>query len=157
MVYNEDKTKELKEYDLEKGYLKDDELIIHHDEIKGQKEKWHYKIVKEYDNGGKDIEKIIDEPEIEQVDAYDEHILIKIYVPYTKSELNIIEKNKKIEKKVSEMNEYKKLLSMSDYEAIKYAEGWFTKEEYQPIKEKRESFREKIRKIEEEIENLSKM
>lgn len=45
-------------------------------------------------------------------------------------------------------------LSTTDYEAIKYAEGWFTEEEYQPIKEERENIRIQIRSLEEDIKEL---
>ena len=39
-------------------------------------------------------------------------------------------------------------LAESDYKAIKYAEGWFTEEEYAPIKAEREQLREEIRELE---------
>ena len=42
-------------------------------------------------------------------------------------------------------------LSSTDYEALKYAEGWFTEEEYAPIKQHREELREKIRQLEEKL------
>lgn len=140
-VYNEDKTKKLVDYDLDKGYLKNDAIIIHHKEIKGQKEEGHYEIVKEYPNGGKDEEWIVDKEYIEHKDAYDEKIDIQIYIPYTKEELDNFEKQNKLA-------ELKFELSSTDYEAIKYAEGWFTEEEYKPIREYRESLREQIRAIE---------
>lgn len=47
--------------------------------------------------------------------------------------------------------ELKKQLADTDYKAIKYSEGWFTEEEYAPIKAMRESLREQIRKLELEI------
>ena len=46
------------------------------------------------------------------------------------------------------INALKQELASTDYEALKYAEGWFTEEEYAPIKEKREGLREQIRKLE---------
>ena len=45
----------------------------------------------------------------------------------------------------------KKELASTDYQAIKYAEGWFTEEEYTPIKAMREELREQIRKLESEV------
>ena len=45
----------------------------------------------------------------------------------------------------------KQELADTDYEAIKYSEGWFTDEEYAPIKAKREALREQIRKLESDI------
>lgn len=52
--------------------------------------------------------------------------------------------------KAEQIAELKKELADTDYEAIKYSEGWFTEEEYAPIKAKRESLREQIRKLESE-------
>lgn len=45
----------------------------------------------------------------------------------------------------------KKELSKTDFKAIKYSEGWYTEEEYKPIKAERETMREKIRELEKEL------
>lgn len=45
-------------------------------------------------------------------------------------------------------------LSNNDFQAIKYSEGWYTEEEYEPIKSEREAMREKIRELEKELEKL---
>lgn len=50
--------------------------------------------------------------------------------------------------KEEEINKLKAELSSTDYQAIKYSEGWFTEEEYAPIKAHREELREKIRALE---------
>lgn len=42
----------------------------------------------------------------------------------------------------------KSQLANTDYQAIKYSEGWFTEEEYAPIKAERESLRNQIRELE---------
>lgn len=52
-----------------------------------------------------------------------------------------------------QMTTLKQELSNTDYQAIKYAEGWFTDEEYSPIKAEREGLREKIRELEEQLIN----
>lgn len=39
-------------------------------------------------------------------------------------------------------------LCETDYKAIKYAEGWYSEEEYAPIKAEREALRESIRSLE---------
>lgn len=52
------------------------------------------------------------------------------------------------EQKEQEIIRLKQELADTDYEAIKYSEGWFTDDEYAPIKAKRESLREQIRKLE---------
>ena len=139
-VYNQDKTKILEDYDLTYGELKSDTLIIHHKEVKGQEEKGHYEVIAEYPNGGKDVKWVVDVPYIEHQDAYDEEEQIQVYVPYSKKRIAEIDEEKNL---ALLMNE----LASTDYEALKYAEGWFTDEEYAPIKKHREELREQIRAI----------
>ena len=79
-VYDKTKTNILEEYDLNLGYLQDDFIIKHHNKIEGQKEEGHYEIVAEYENGGKDVNWIIDKEYIEEVPEWDEQIFIKILV-----------------------------------------------------------------------------
>lgn len=96
-IYSADKTKELKisEVDLEKGYLIEEKIFIcHHDAIDAVEEKWHYEIVAEYDNGGKDIIKVIDIARIEAQEAYDEYEIVKVYILYTERELEEKAKDK---------------------------------------------------------------
>lgn len=50
----------------------------------------------------------------------------------------------------------KKYLSNTDYQAIKYAEGVLSEEEYAPVKSKRQEWRNEINELEEEINKLSK-
>lgn len=57
------------------------------------------------------------------------------------------EKIKKIKDK-EKIGVLKQELVDTDYEAIKYSEGWFTDEEYAPIKAMREELREQIRALE---------
>lgn len=45
---------------------------------------------------------------------------------------------------------YKQLLANTDYQAIKYAEGFISEEEYTPIKLQRQEWRNKINELEEE-------
>ena len=92
-VYNENKTKILEEYDLEKGYLKEDTITIHYDEVKEVKEKGYYKTIAEYPNGGKDVEWIVEEKGVEYQPARDEEEQIHIYISYTNEELLENKKN----------------------------------------------------------------
>lgn len=39
-------------------------------------------------------------------------------------------------------------LAETDYQAIKYAEGWITEEEYAPIKAQRQAWRDEINRLE---------
>lgn len=52
--------------------------------------------------------------------------------------------------KEDEIARLKQELADTDYEAIKYSEGWFTDDEYAPIKAMREDLRKQIRKLESE-------
>ena len=92
-VFNKNKTIELTEYDLRKGYLCDDKLFVkHHDAIEAVEEQGHYEVVKEFPNGGKTVEWVVDVPAVEAKEAYDEYEEIQVYIPYTEEEL---EENKK--------------------------------------------------------------
>ena len=48
------------------------------------------------------------------------------------------------------IEELKTLLASTDYQAIKYAEGLISKEDYAPIKQKRQAWRNEINTLEEE-------
>ena len=140
MFYNEFKTEQIENPDLRYGYLVDDELIIEHKEIKEQPAEGHYEVIAEYPNGGKDVEFIIDKPAVEPKEAYTEHIPIQVYIPYTEEEI----KKKEAE---DELAELKQILAGSDYKAIKYAEGWYTEDEYAETKVQREQLRIRIREL----------
>lgn len=148
-IYNEKKTKVLKEEDLdmEKGYLKTDTLTKHIKAQKGVEEKGHYEVIKEYENGGKDVKWVVDAKGVEPIEEHDEYEQIEVYVPYTKEELEKIEQDKII----AEMNEIKSELSATDYKTLKYVDGYYTEEEYAEIKAYRESLREQIRDLEVKI------
>lgn len=80
--------------DLSLGYLKPDVRIEHHEAIEGVEEVWHYEVIAEYPNGGKDVVKVVDTEGVEAREAWDEEIQIKIYVPYTQEELDVMEAEK---------------------------------------------------------------
>ena len=137
-VFNKDKTVELTEYDTTKGYLVDGKLFVaHHERVLPQNAEWHYEVVKEYPNGGKVVEKFIDKPAVMPRDAYDEYEDIQVYVPYTEAELATFE-----------ISELKKKLGATDYQAIKYAEGCLTEEEYAEMRAQRQAWRERINELE---------
>lgn len=50
-----------------------------------------------------------------------------------------------------EINALKQLLSRTDYQAIKHSEGEISEEEYAPVREKRQQWRERINKFEKEL------
>lgn len=49
-----------------------------------------------------------------------------------------------------EISILKKQLQATDYQAIKYAEGWLSDEEYEPTKAKRQAWRDEINALEAE-------
>lgn len=88
-VYNETKTQVLNEYDLNKGYLIEDTLITHFDEIQAVKEQGHYETIAEYDNGGKDVKWVVDVEGVEYQEPKEIVEKILVYIPYTDKELQI--------------------------------------------------------------------
>lgn len=99
-IFNKEKDKELSSVDLEKGYLKNDTLIVHHNEVKGKSVKQllkniepnnirqlgdkYFKILKRYPNGGEEVEQILP---IETIPTYDEEEPIQVYIEYAEEEL----------------------------------------------------------------------
>ena len=55
------------------------------------------------------------------------------------------EKAKEATEKIEELKEH---LALTDYKAIKFAEGWISKEEYAPVKALRQALREEINRLE---------
>lgn len=49
---------------------------------------------------------------------------------------------------LSEISSLKEDLAMSDYKALKYAEGWISEEEYTDIKNERQNIRDRINELE---------
>lgn len=81
--------------DIEKGYLRNETIVIkHHDAVEAKQGKSHIEVVKEYDNGGKDVITVWDEKPTEAKAAYDETEEIQRYIPYTADELAKIAKEK---------------------------------------------------------------
>lgn len=102
-VYNQEKNKILTEYDLEKGYLKEDTIKIDIPEIQAVEEQGHYETIAEYENGGKDVKWIVDVAGIEYQQARVEEKTIYIYVPYTAEELAEQQKQARIEEIKTEL------------------------------------------------------
>ena len=88
--------KEVTSPDLEKGYLEIETIVIkHHEAVEATPGKSHIEVVKEYDNGGKDVVEVWDEKPTEAKDAYDETEEIQRYHLYTEEELKQREEKKK--------------------------------------------------------------
>ena len=81
--------------DLEKGYLTPETIVIaHHEAVEATPGKYHIEVVKEYDNGGKDVITVWDEKPVKAKEAWDETEEIKRYIPYSAEELAKIAKEK---------------------------------------------------------------
>ena len=65
--------------------------------------------------------------------------------------------NEQIEKLESDIRAYKLLLNDSDYQALKYAEGVLSEEDYLEIKLDRQRYRNKINELEAEIKRLMEL
>lgn len=91
------------EIDLEKGYLQEDRIIkMKHKAKPAVKGSGHYEIIKEYENGGKEVEWIWDiEPQQAQ-EAWTEYEDIQRYILYTEEEL--AQKQAEKEKAAEEAN-----------------------------------------------------
>ena len=57
----------------------------------------------------------------------------------------------------TKINVLKNKLYDTDYKAIKYAEGLLSEEEYAPIKEQRQTWRNEINTLEEELKELQEV
>ena len=55
------------------------------------------------------------------------------------------------QEKVNRINELKGLLAATDYQAIKFAEGWITAEDYAETKALRQSYRDEINELQSEL------
>lgn len=139
-IFNEDKTKEIayEDIDWSKFTLKQDKLFIkHHEATEKVEEQYHYEVIKVYDNGGKDVKKVIDVPKVEAKEAYDEYEDILVLKPLNE-----------VESALRQIDDYKQKLFDTDYQAIKFAEGELTEQQYQSTKAQRQEWRNKINELE---------
>ena len=137
-VFDQDKIQELLDYNLDDGYLIEDEIcthhqaeMVHHPAVAGIKEQGHHETVAEYPNGGQDVRWVVDVEGVEAKEAcdetireaYDETEKIQVYIPYTPEEL--------AERRLrAERAECERWLQEHDYIGIKIATGRATVEEY---------------------------
>lgn len=74
--------------DLSLGYLQEDRVFVaHHDAVTAQDEVSHTEVVAEYENGGKDVRRVIDVPARAAQEARDEYETVLRYRLYTEREL----------------------------------------------------------------------
>lgn len=155
-IYNETKTQIIENPNLEKGYLKFDNIVIKTipatEEVKEQS---HYEY-KYYDNGGSSRRKVIDVPYQPSKPETYEYEDIQVYIPYTEKELDEITINKLTDN-----------LQKTDYIANKLAEAnsrYIVTEDKTEIIElqtkyakelaDRETWRKEIDSLQEKLKNL---
>lgn len=129
---------EIKEPDFTKGYLKADSLFVrHHEAVEAVEEVGHYETIREYPNGGKDVDWVIDTPAVEAKDAWDEYEEINRFVPFTEKEI--------AERRIGELKQF---LQETDYNILKIVEGAATLTECAEIIKKRAAWRKEINDLE---------
>ena len=80
-IFDQTKTVELTEFDLAKGYLKTEFIETEIAEQAAVAEVSHYEVVKQYENGGYDVKKVIDVEEKPYAPARVEREEIGVYIP----------------------------------------------------------------------------
>lgn len=82
----------------DKGYLKNDRILIcHHERVDAVAEEGHWETIREYPNGGKDVDWIVDVPGIEAKEAWDEYEDVQRFILYSSAEIAEREAAKKEE------------------------------------------------------------
>ena len=103
--------------------------------------KGHYKTVKEYPNGGKDVAWVVDVPSVEARQAWDEYEEILRFVPYTADQL--------AQRRIAELKES---LQSTDYLILKVVEGAATLAEIGEAIKQRAAWRREIKELEKTYE-----
>ena len=111
-IYN-DKMERMEAPDLSKGWLEPSTRTERHEAVEGVEEVWHYETVREYPNGGKDVQKVVTVPGVKASPAWDEEIEIHIYHPYTQEELDAMKEREEAptsEERIQQLEEALELL-----------------------------------------------
>lgn len=131
----------LESVDMGKGRLVQDRLfLMHHDAVEAVEEQGHFETIKEYPNGGKDVDWVVDVPAMEAKEAYDEYEDILRFVAYTAQELA-----------TAKITELKQKLSETDYNILKIIEGATTVEACADVIKRRAEWRKEINELEKEL------
>lgn len=159
-LYNIDGTIELKrdEVDLKRGHIENKIFERYIEETKEQEEQGHYELID--DGEKKQIKWIIDVPQKTAIPAHYENELAEVYIPFSAEKILEIENQEAdslyraaLQPYLLQIKEYKDKLLDTDYQAIKYAEGVLSEEEYAPIKEQRQEWREMVNKYQKEYDD----
>lgn len=134
---------EVSSFDHSKGYVEAKEILLkHHEAVEAVEEKGHYEVVREYPNGGKEVEWVVDVPGVEAREAWDEMETVLQFIPYTAKEFA-----------TQRIAELKQFLRDSDYHILKIVEGATTLKECAEIIAKRMLWRKEINELERNTED----
>ena len=129
---------EIENPDFTKGYLEKDSLFVrHHEAVEAAEEVGHWVTLREYPNGGKDVDWVVDTPAVEAKDAWDEYEDIQRFIPFTAKELAT--------RRIAEL---KQSLQETDYNILKIVEGAATLTECAEVIAKRAAWRKEINELE---------
>ena len=111
-IYNQDKTRELSNYevDLEKGYLVSDKMFVKHHEAVEAKDAVYEDLIEKLSNGSKLIRKKLVSPAVKAKEAEDEYEEIQVFIPYTAEQIKA-QKKVQYESRVDELIRSKYTLS----------------------------------------------
>ncbi len=70
-IYNE-QMEEIESPDLALGWLEATARTVAHEAVQAVQEVWHYETVAEYENGGRDVVKVVDVPGVPAREAWEE-------------------------------------------------------------------------------------
>lgn len=88
MKYIDEQNNEIFDPDLTKGYLTEEQILVdYHPAVEAVEEVGHYEVVREYPNGGKDVEWMVDTPGVAAQEAWNEYETVQMFHPYTAEEL----------------------------------------------------------------------
>ena len=98
-IYDKDKKNIITDIDLNKGYLKNDKILVkHHEAIPAIAGQGHRETIREYPNGSKDVKWVWDIEPVPAVAAYDEYEDIQVFIPYTDEDKQRLYKQRIVEK-----------------------------------------------------------
>ena len=127
-----------------KFFITDEQLDL----LNQHKLKWAY------DDDTIEQEEIKDKPirdiETKEIIGFETREIVVRHPKLIENDNTIEEQKANALKRIEEL---KALLKDSDYRAIKYAEGFYTDEEYKPFKEQRQAYRDEINSLLNLIEN----
>jgi hypothetical protein len=125
------------EYDLMMGELVDEKLFVaHHPAQEFIKEEGHYETIREFANGGKTVQWVVDVPGQEEVAAWDEYEDIKRLVPWSDAK-----------KALFEIDILKDKLQSTDYNILKIVEGAARIEDMTEVIAQRAEWRKRINEL----------